>query len=47
MVHDLRGKLAHFKKLDERSRVFVPGDIKTREILNKLAEILYLLGFRR
>ena len=47
MIHSLRGKLAHFKKLDERSSAFVPGDLKTREILNKLAEILYLLGFQR
>lgn len=47
MIHDLRGKLAHFKKLDERCEAFVPGDVETREILNKLAKILYLLGFQR
>lgn len=47
MIHDLRGRLAHFKKLSERNRSLAPGDIKIREILNKLAEILYLLGFRR
>lgn len=47
MIHKLRGKLAHFKELNERNTAFVPGDLKTREILNKLAEILYLLGFQR
>lgn len=47
MIHELRGKLAHFKKLNERSNVFVPGDVETREILNELAEILYLLGYQR
>lgn len=47
MIHEARGKLAHFKKLDERSEAFVPNDIKTREILNKLAETLYLLGFQQ
>lgn len=47
MIHRLRGSLAHFKKLDERGNIFVPGDLKTREILNELATILYLLGFQR
>jgi hypothetical protein len=47
MIHNLRGKLAHFKKLGERNEALAPGDAKTREILNKLAEILYLLGFQR
>lgn len=46
MIHNLRGKLAHFKKLDERSEAYAPGDTKTREILDKLAEVLYLLGFQ-
>lgn len=47
MIRNLRYKLAHFKKLDERNKAFVPGDIKIREILNRLAEVLYLLGFQR
>jgi hypothetical protein len=47
MVNQLRHKLAHFKKLSERNRALAPGDIKIREILNKLAETLYLLGFQR
>jgi hypothetical protein len=47
MIHDLRGKLAHFKKLSERSEALVPDDVKTREILNKLAKVLHLLGFQR
>lgn len=47
MVNQLRHKLAHFKKLNERNRTFAPGDLKVREILNKVAEILFLLGFQR
>lgn len=47
MVHDMRGKLAHFKKLNERSEAFVPNDIKTRAILDELAEVIHLLGFQR
>jgi hypothetical protein len=47
MIRNLRYKLAHFKKLNERNNALAPGDIKIREILNKLAEILYLLGFQR
>ena len=47
MIHGLREKLAHFEKLDKRRKALVPDDIKTREILNKLAEILHLLGFQR
>jgi hypothetical protein len=47
MIHKIRHKLAHFEKLDERSNALVPGGTETREILNKLAEILYLLGFQR
>lgn len=47
MIHNARGKLAHFKKLDERNKSIVPGDIKTREIINKLAKVLHLLGFQR
>ncbi len=47
MIHDLRGMLAHFKKLSERNAAFAPGDLKIRQILNKLAEILYLLGFQK
>lgn len=47
MIRNLRYKLAHFKKLDERNSALAPGDIKIREILNKLAEIIYLLGFQK
>jgi hypothetical protein len=47
MVNQLRHKLAHFKKLNERNRALAPGDIKIREILNKLVDTLYLLGFQR
>lgn len=47
MIRNLRYKLAHFKKLNERNNALAPGDIKIREIINKLAEILYLLGFQR
>ena len=46
MIHDMRGKLAHFKKLNERSKALVPGGTETREIINKLADILFLLGYR-
>lgn len=47
MINDLRHKVAHFDKLKSRSVALVPGDVATREILNRLAEILYLLGFLR
>lgn len=47
MIYQLRHKLAHFKKLSERNKALAPGGIKIRELLNKLAEILYLLGFQR
>jgi hypothetical protein len=47
MINDLRVKLAHFKKLDERSKALVPGDTETREILNMLADVIHLLGFQR
>lgn len=47
MMHKLRHKLAHFKKLNERNRTLAPGDLKIREILNKVAEVLFLLGFQR
>jgi hypothetical protein len=47
MINNLRGKLAHFRKLDERSAVLVPGDAKTREILDRLAEVIHLLGYQR
>jgi hypothetical protein len=47
MIRSLRYKLAHFKKLNERNNALAPGDIKTREILDKLAEVLYLLGFQK
>jgi len=47
LIHELRGKLAHFKKLGERGEAIAPSDIKTREILNKLAEVNYLLGFQK
>lgn len=47
MMHELRYKLAHFKKLNERNIALAPGDAKIREILNKLAEVLFLLGFQK
>lgn len=47
MTNELRHKLAHFRKLNERNRTFAPGDLKVREILNKVAEVLFLLGFQR
>lgn len=47
MIHDTRGKLAHFKKLDMRNSALVPGDKETREILDELAKVLHLLGFQR
>jgi len=47
MIRNLRVKLAHFKKLDERSKALTPSDIKTRDILNALADVLHLLGFQR
>lgn len=47
VIRNLRYKLAHFKKLNERNNALAPGDIKIREILNKLADVLYLLGFQR
>jgi hypothetical protein len=47
MIRELRLKLAHFEKLKERNNALVPGDRKIREIMNLLAETLYLLGFQR
>lgn len=47
MIHELRIKLAHFKKLKERNNALAPGDRKIREIMDLLAETLYLLGFQR
>lgn len=47
MMHDLRRHLAHFVKLNKRNSSQAPGDRKIREILNSLAEILFLLGFQR
>lgn len=47
MVHDARGVLGHFKKLKERNASFIPNDIDTREILDKLAEVIHLLGYQR
>jgi|SRR5665213_2851461 len=47
MIHELRIKLAHFKKFKERNKAFAPSDLQTREILNVLAEVLHLLGFQR
>lgn len=46
-IHDLRGKLAHFKKYSERNGVLAPGYAAVREILDGLAEVIYLLGFQR
>jgi hypothetical protein len=47
MIYVLRGNLAHFTKTKQRNGVFVPNDIQVREILDKLAEIIHLLGFQR
>lgn len=47
MINNVRGNLAHFVKLNPRSKAFVPGDIEVREILDKIAEILFLLGYQR
>lgn len=47
MIHELRIKLAHFKKLKERNNALAPGDRKIREVMDLLAETLYLLGFQR
>ena len=47
MMHGLRHHLAHFVKLKKRNSSEAPGDRKIREILNSLADILFLLGFRR
>ncbi len=47
MMHDLRHNLAHFVKLSKRNSSQAPGDGKIREILNSLAEVLFLLGFQR
>lgn len=47
MMHDLRHHLAHFVKLNKRNNSRAPGDRKIREILNSLADILFLLGFQR
>ena len=46
MIHDARGKLGHFTALSERNSAYIPNDIDTREILDKLAEVLYLLGYQ-
>ncbi len=47
MMHDLRHNLAHFVKLKKRNSSQAPGDGKILEILNSLAEVLFLLGYRR
>lgn len=47
MIHELRMKLAHFKKLKERNSALAPGDRKIREVMDILAETLHLLGFQR
>jgi len=47
MMHDLRHNLAHFVKLSRRNSSQALGDRKIREILNQLAEVLFLLGFQR
>ncbi len=47
MMHNLRHHLAHFVKLNKRNSSQAPGDRKIREILNSLADILFLLGFQR
>ncbi len=47
LIRELRLKLAHFDKLKERNNALAPGDRKIREIMDLLAETLYLLGFQR
>jgi len=47
MIRELRLKLAHFEKLKERNNALAPGDRKIREVMDLLAETLYLLGFQR
>lgn len=46
-LHDLRGVLSHFKKLDERNTQLVISDAETQRILNNIADILHLLGYQR
>jgi len=46
MIHDTRHTLAHFEKLKVRNKSLVPGGTKIKEILDKLADILFLLGYR-
>lgn len=47
MIRNARYKLAHYKMLADRNSALVPGGSETREILNGLAEVLYLLGYQR
>ena len=46
-IHDLRTNLGHFVDLDVRNSTLLPSEIETRNILNDLAETLYLLGFHK
>lgn len=47
MIHSARHKLAHFEGLSVRNSALVPGGEEVREILNGLADVLFLLGFQR
>lgn len=46
MIHSTRHTLAHFEKLDARNSSLVPGGTKIKEVLDKLADVLFLLGYR-
>lgn len=47
MIYALRGRLAHFTKLKDRNSAFAPNDVQIRAILDRLAEVIHLLGFQR
>jgi hypothetical protein len=47
MIHEIRGILSHFTQLKERNQSFVPSDVDMREILDRLADVIYLLGYQR
>lgn len=47
LIHGMRQKLAHFNKLEDRNKTFVPSDVDMRRILNGLAEVLFLLGYQK
>lgn len=45
-IWKLRGDLSHFVDLDKRNANLLPSDLDTRNILNALAEVLWLLGYQ-